>query len=181
MLGHWLNQVFSHPSLFVTLTIVGKTVVIYVLVVAGLRLIGARELGEMSVYDFVLVVVIANAVQNALVGGDNSLVGGLASAFSLLAMNRALTWLFERFPALEHRVIGKPVVLIANGRASWRRLQREGIDRDELMAALRQHGVESINKVRLAMMEVDGEISVVPREGGVRGRPRRRFRGLRSQ
>jgi uncharacterized membrane protein YcaP (DUF421 family) len=178
MLGHWLNVVFSHPSPLVTLAIVGKTVVIYLLVVAGLRLAGTRELGEMSVYDFVLVVIIANAVQNALVGGDNTMVGGLASAFTLLATNRALTWLFDRFPTLERRVIGKPVVLITNGRPSWRRLQREGIDRDELMAALRQHGVESIRQVRLAVMEVDGEISVVPREGGARRRPRRRFRGL---
>jgi uncharacterized membrane protein YcaP (DUF421 family) len=181
MLAHWLADVFSQPGLPVLLAIAAKTAVIYVAVVAGLRLLGSRELGEMTAYDFVLVVVLANAVQNALVGGDNSLAGGLVSAMTLLAMNRGLSLLLDRFPSLRFRTIGEPVVLVSDGSARWQQMRREGIDRTELMAALREHGVASLDEVRLAVLEVDGEISVVPREGGTVHRTRRRFRGLRSR
>ncbi len=180
MLVQWLHQVFSHPSLADSAIIAAKTAVIYVFVITGLRLLGNRELGEMSAYDFVLVVVIANSVQNALVGGDNSLAGGLVSAFTLLGMNRLLTSALDRFPSLHRALIGEPVVLITDGRPRWERMRREGVDRDELMAALREHGVEGMNGVRLAVLEVDGTISVVPREGTVH-RTRRRFRGMRAE
>jgi uncharacterized membrane protein YcaP (DUF421 family) len=179
MLDHWLGEVFSHPGVGGALAIAAKTAVIYVFVVAGLRVLGSRELGEMSAYDFVLVVVIANAVQNALVGGDNSLVGGLVSALTLLLMNRGVSQLIARFPSLERRVVGEPVVLIADGKTRRESMHRQGIERDELMAALREHGVATLDDVRLAVLEVDGSISVVPKEGTVH-RTRRRFRGLRA-
>ncbi len=179
MFDQWLHGVFSHPDLASLLAVCAKTAVIYLFVVAGLRLLGSRELGEMSTYDFVLVVVIANAVQNALVGGDNTLAGGLASALTLLLMNRAMTWLLDRIPALRRTVVGEPVVLVTDGHPLWKRMQREGIDREELMAALREHGVADLEDVRLAVLEVDGEVSVVPRQGTVH-RTRRRFRGLRA-
>ncbi len=181
MLADWLHLVFSHPGLLGSLTIAAKTAVIYVCIVTGLRVLGSRELGEMSAYDFVLVVVIANAVQNALVGGDNSLAGGLVSALTLLAVNRILTMLLERFPGLHRTIVGEPVVLITNGRPRWRQMQHEGIEREELQAALREHGVATIEEVRLAVLEVDGEISVVPRQGTVHRMRRRPVRGLRSQ
>src|SRR5579884_3875245 len=88
MVDKWFTEVFSHPDLAGTLVIAGKTTVIYVFVIVGLRLLGTRELGQMTIYDFVLVVVIANAVQNALVGGDTTLVGGLVAALTLLILNR---------------------------------------------------------------------------------------------
>ena len=80
MFEKWLAEVFTCPDWLTLLSIAGKTAVIYVFVVAGIRILGTRELGRLNAYDFVLVVVIANAVQNALVGGDNTLVGGLVSA-----------------------------------------------------------------------------------------------------
>jgi uncharacterized membrane protein YcaP (DUF421 family) len=132
----------------------------------------------MSVYDFVLVVVLANAVQNALVAGDNSLVGGLVSALTLLVMNLAYTWLLNRFPRLEKQMVGEPVVLISQGNVRWDCLQREGVTRDELMAALREHGVTGVDEVRLAVLEVDGTVSVVPGANHV-PRTRRRIRGPR--
>ena len=82
MFAQWLREVFSSPDWLKVLTIVGRSAVIYLFVVLAMRLLGARPLGRMSAYDFVLVVVIANAVQNALVAGDNSLVGGLVSAIT---------------------------------------------------------------------------------------------------
>ncbi len=181
MLEHWLHLVFSHPGLAGALVIAAKSAVIYILVIIGLRLLGSRELGEMSTYDFVLVVVIANAVQNALVGGDNTLMGGLVSAFTLLVVNRALTGLLERFPAVRRSIVGEPVVLVIDGRARWKRMKKEGIDRGELEQALREHGLARLEDVGLAVLEVDGEISVVPKHGEVHRVRRRPMRGLRTQ
>ncbi len=178
----WLADVFSYPDLPTTLSIAAKTTVIYICVVVGMRVLGTRALGQMNAYDFVLVVVIANAVQNALVGGDNTLAGGLVSALTLLVVNRIFTWVLNTFPWLEHQMVGQPVVLVSSGRAQWESLRREGIDRDELMAALHEHGVAGLDDVRLAVLEVDGSISVVPKESVVHQthQRRRRFRGLRA-
>lgn len=181
MFGQWLGQVFSHPGLVDCLAIAAKTAVIYLFVLAGLRALGSRELGEMTAYDFVLVVVIANAVQNALVQGDDSLGGGLVSAATLLLMNRLLSVLLARFPGLRHRVIGEPIVLVTDGRPRRREMRRAGVDSDELTAALHEHGVADLDAVRLAVLEVDGEISVVPKSGTVHRVRRRRARGTRGE
>jgi uncharacterized membrane protein YcaP (DUF421 family) len=174
----WLTELFSCPDWRTALGIAGKTAVIYVLVVVGMRLLGTRELGRLNAYDIVLVVV-ANAVQNALVGGDNTLGGGLVSALTLLLMNWLVTWLLDRVPWLERHVVGEPVVLVSDGQAQGERMRREGVTRDELMAALREHGVTTLGEVRLAVLEVDGDISVVPRDSAVH-RSRRRFRRVKT-
>src|SRR5690349_4695316 len=101
MFQQWLADVFSYPDGLKSLGIVGRSAVIYLFVIIAMRLLGTRALGRMSAYDFVLVVVLANSVQNALVGGDDTLVGGVVSAVTLLAMNFAYTWLLNRFPKLE--------------------------------------------------------------------------------
>src|SRR5512135_2936954 len=90
MVQDWLNEVFSHPSASDLLVIAGKTAVIYFFLVAGLRLLGKRELGQMTIYDLVLIIVLANSVQNAMVGSDTTLAGGLVAAATLLALNRLL-------------------------------------------------------------------------------------------
>ena len=175
MFEEWLADVFACPSWLKLFAIVGRTALIYLFVIVAMRLLGTRPQGRMSVYDFVLVVVLANAVQNALVGGDNSLPGGLVSALTLLLINLLYSWLLNRFPGLEKHMIGEPVVLITNGQVQWDCLKREGVTRDELMAALREHGVTGIDDVRLAVLEVDGTVSVVPVDAQVH-RTRRRFR-----
>ena len=92
---HWLDVVFSHPDLYGTAVIAGKSAVIYIFLVLGLRLLGQRELGQMSVYDLVLIVVLANAVQNAMVGSDTTLIGGIVAASTLLVLNRLFTYLLS--------------------------------------------------------------------------------------
>ncbi len=179
MLANWLAEVFSCPDWLTLLSIAGKTAVIYVFVVLGIRLLGTRELGRLNAYDFVLIVVLANAVQNAMVGGDNTLVGGLVSALTLLLLNLMCTWLLNRFPWLEKHVVGEPVVLVSDGRLYGERLRGEGVTKDELMAALREHGVTGLAEVRLAVLEVDGDISVVPHDAPVH-RTRRRFRRIKT-
>ena len=175
----WLSEVFNSPDLLGVLGVVGKTAAVYIFVVVGLRLLGTRELGQMSVYDFVLVVVIANAVQNAMVGGDETLVGGLVSALTLMVLDGMLSWLLDHFPKLQHTMIGEPVVLVSDGLPRWEKMKKEGVTREELVAGLHEHGVASLDDVRLAVLEVDGSISVVPKEARVH-RARRRVRGLRT-
>lgn len=176
MFQRWVTEVFSYPDGLMLLSIVGRSLLIYIFVVGAMRLLGTRPLGKMSAHDFVLIVVIANSVQNALVGGDVSLVGGLASAVTLLLANYFYTWLLDRFPKLEKQLLGEPVVLVSDGQPLSEHLQREGVNGEELMAALREHGIAHLDDVHLAVLEVDGAISVVPRDAQVH-RTRRRFRG----
>jgi uncharacterized membrane protein YcaP (DUF421 family) len=175
----WLIEVFSYPSIPTSLGIAAKTTVIYLFVVIGIRILGTRELGEMTIYDFVLVVVISNAVQNALVGGDTTLVGGLISALTMLIINRLFTLFMTRFKWFEHAMVGEPVVLVNSGRVQWEHMKRQGVDRDTLMAGLREHGVLDLNDVQLAVLEIDGTISVVPK-GSTVHRTRRPVRGIKA-
>ena len=175
----WLAIVFSHPSLTVALGIAAKTVIVYLLLVLALRLLGTRELGELTSYDFVFVVVIANAVQNALVGGDNTLVGGLVSAAALLATNFAFTTLVGRVPGLKHRLVGEPILLFSDGQLHEEGMRRSGLTVDDLLIALREHGLGKLQDVKMAVLEVDGTISIVPQDATVL-RTRHRFRGLRA-
>lgn len=176
MLQAWLAIVFSHPTGMQLFAIAGRSVVIYLAVVFGMRLLGTRPLGRLSAHDFVLVIVISNSVQNALVNGDNTLAGGLVSAATLLVMNQIFTWLTQRYPRIEKSLIGEPIVLIEEGQAQPQAMQSQGITHDELMAALREHGVERIEQARLAILETDGSISVVTGDGTAhRGHPR--FKG----
>ncbi|MGH2459220.1 MAG: DUF421 domain-containing protein [Chloroflexota bacterium] len=177
MLGQWLGDVFSHPDLYGALAIAAKTAVIYVFLVVGLRLIGKRELGQMTIYDLVLIVVLANSVQNAMVGPDTTLVGGLVASVTLLSLNRLFTFLLVRYPRLEQRMVGEPILIVRDGRILWGQLRRAGLTRELLMAALREHGVGRLEDVKMAVLEVDGTISVVPREAIVH-RTRHHFRAL---
>jgi uncharacterized membrane protein YcaP (DUF421 family) len=178
--NQWLADVFSHPDPIGALAIAAKTALIYVFLVIGLRLLGKRELGQMSIYDLVLIVVLANSVQNAMVGSDTSLGGGLVAALTLLILNRVFTWLLVKYPALQHNLIGEPVLIAKDGRLLDEQLRQEGVTAEEVMAALREHGLERIEDARMCVLEVDGTISVVPKEAIIH-RTRHRVRALRIQ
>ncbi len=180
MLTHWLAEVFSHPDLKGLLIIAGKTTVIYVFLVAGLRLLGKRELGQMNIYDLVLIIVLANSVQNAMVGDDTTLLGGIVAATTLLIWNRLLTLAFARNRRLERMMVGQPSLILNNGHLIQDRCAREGITKEQVMAALREHGLQKLDDAKMAVLEVDGTISVVPRDADIR-RTRRHFRALRLQ
>jgi uncharacterized membrane protein YcaP (DUF421 family) len=173
-----IAEIFSHPDLHGGLVIAEKTAVIYLFLVLGLRLLGKRELGQMNLYDLVLIVVLANAVQNAMVGDDTTLVGGLIAASILLVMNRGFAILMARSKRVERAMVGGPILIVSNGKPLLDRMRREGITRDQLLAALREHGLQSPDKARLCVLEVDGTISVVPNSSET-FRTRRHFKALR--
>jgi len=178
ILGQWAAAVFSHPDIPGALVIAGKTTVVYLFIVAGLRLLGKRELGQMSVFDLVLIVVIANSVQNAMVGKDTSLGGGIVAAVTLLLLNRLFTWLTVRSDEFRHLMIGVPVLIVRDGRLLQGPMQREGVTREHVMAAMREHGIGKLENVQMAVLELDGSISIVPKESQVQ-RTHHKFRGVR--
>lgn len=138
------------------------TLTVYVVLVLGLRFFGKRELGQMTPFDLVLILTLSNAVQNAMTGGDNSLLGGLLSAGTLLVTHWAFTRLGDRVPGVKKWLEGEPTLLVHEGKLLPRHMRQEGVDLDELMMAIRQHGLNELSQVGAAVLEVDGTISIVP-------------------
>jgi uncharacterized membrane protein YcaP (DUF421 family) len=158
--------------------VVARTLVVYGAIVVGLRLVGKRELGQMSIPDLVVVLLVANAVQNAMVGSDVSVPAGLVSAATLLVTNLVLARVRARSRRLDRLIEGVPTVLVKDGAVIQRNLEQEGIDRDELDSAIREHGLEHLADVRLAVLEPDGSVSVIPASAPVL-RSRRQVRQVR--
>ncbi len=160
-----------------------RTLAVYAAVLVGLRVMGKRQLGQMNVADLVVILLIANAVQNAMVGPDTSLIGGVAAAVTLLVVNFLLTRVLSRNPFAERLVEGSPTLLVKDGQVVVPNLRREGVTEDELEMAIREHGIESAGSVRVAYLEPDGTISAIPMDAKVmRGRRRvRRVRQMRKR
>ena len=175
---HFLSDVFSHPDLQGSFIIAGKAALIYIFLVIGLRLLGRRELGQMTVYDLVLLIILANSVQNAMVGNDTTLVGGLVAGITLLTLNKLFNKLIRRSKRIERIMVGEPLLIINDGKLIKKHMESEGITREQVMAALREHGIENLDDVHLGVLEVDGTISIVPNQSTVY-RGRRHYRALR--
>jgi uncharacterized membrane protein YcaP (DUF421 family) len=158
-----------------------RTVVVYVAVLGLLRLAGKRELGQMSAADLVVILVIANAVQNAMNGGDNSLTGGIVAAATLVGMNYFLGRFGRRVPFIGHFVVENPTLLLQDGKVIEDHLEREHVEEDEIAMAAREHGISDLRDVSAAILEVDGSISIIPREGGRVHRARRHLRQFRQR
>jgi uncharacterized membrane protein YcaP (DUF421 family) len=160
--------------------VVLRTIVVYVALLFLLRLFGKRELGQLTSFDLVVVLVVSNAVQNAMVGPDTSLTGGLLAAFTLLLVNWIVNLLDLRWHWLYRRVVGEPSLLVNRGRFVESHLRREGVAHDEVLQAMREHGIASIEDVKMAVLEVDGTISFVPADAKT-VRTRRRVRGRKPR
>jgi uncharacterized membrane protein YcaP (DUF421 family) len=144
------------------LDIVIRTLVVYVAVVFGLRIGGKREVGQLGTVDLVALLLLANAVQNAMVGTDSSLAGGLISGMVILLSTRVLDMLTRRSAVVRRLVVGESRVLIENGHVNRKAMAHEQISDDELQEALHEHGLEYRREVRRATLEVDGSISIIP-------------------
>ena len=141
-----------------------RTVVVYLVIFAGLRLMGKREMGQMTVLDLVAILLVANAVQNAMVGPDVSLAGGVIAGLTLLAVNAGLSALRLRGGLWGRLLEGTPTVLVEDGEFIPPHLRKEGLERSEVEMAMREHGIASVRDVKLAVLETDGSISIVPRD-----------------
>lgn len=152
-----LREILGDP-LTVAFTLL-RVAVVYLVLLLFLRLSGKKVLGQMTPLDLLTLLLLSNVVQNAMIGPDNSLLGGLLGAGLLLLLDRVLSR-----SRLRRSFMGEPVLLVHEGRPVWDHLRREGVELEELMAALREHGVARLEDVLEAVLEVDGTISVVPKD-----------------
>ncbi|MFC5579036.1 DUF421 domain-containing protein [Lysobacter niabensis] len=148
-----------------------RAAVVYVLVMVLVRASGKRAAGQFTPFDLILLILIGNAVQNGINGGDNSLTGALIMATTLIALNYMVAFLTSRSARMERVVEGVPVVLARNGKLFDAVLRRELVSRDDFKEALRLNGLHDVADVELALLETNGNISVVPREQSGAGRP----------
>jgi len=138
-----------------------RSIAVYIFIVAAIRLFGKKEFAKLTITDLVFILLISNSVQNAMVGEDSSLQGGIASALALFALNFMIKKITYLFPAVDKLLDGEPITLVYDGKLMLSGLKKSEISIDELMVAIREHGVETVAEVDLAVFEVDGSISVL--------------------
>lgn len=148
--------------------LVFRSVLIYLAVLLGMRLFGKREVGQFTLFDLALVMLVGNSVQPAITGPDTSLTGGLVITATLFLLNRLVNYLTVRSRLVRDIIEGRPTVVARGGRWLRAALAQEGLTPDDCLAALRDHGVTSVEDVDIAVLEVDGTLSVVPKGEGLR-------------
>lgn len=168
---------FIYPYLLILLS----SVAVYLFIILAIRLFGKRELSQLSVFDLVFILLISNAVQNAMVLGNETLYGGLAAALSLFTVNYLFKRLQLKFPKFGKIVQGDSIMLVYYGKIIPSHLRLAGISEEEVMQAIREHGVASVSEVDLAVLEVDGNISVLSNDFQKRSHRRRKAHKILSE
>ncbi len=158
---HWATLV--HPGIPVVEKI-ARTLAVYTFLLLGLRFAGKRELGQLNAFDLVMLLLLTSALQNAIIGNDTSLTGGLIGGTTLLVFNYLVVRVLYRHRKLDRLLEGDADTLIVNGKLLERRLEKELITRDELEAAARRQGIPSLAHVKTARLEVGGALTFVQRE-----------------
>jgi uncharacterized membrane protein YcaP (DUF421 family) len=143
-----------------------RSAVVYTVLIILLRVTGKRQIGQLAPFDLVLLLVLSNAVQNSMNGGDNSIVGGLISAVTLIALNYLVGYATFKSKRIEAIVEGRPLILIHNGRLFGDVLARAQLTHHELDAALRQNGCGCVEEVQTAILENNGAVTVISRSRG---------------
>ena len=141
--------------------IIFSTIAVYFFLIMAIRLFGKKELAQLSVFDLVFILLISNVVQNAMTGPDTSLSGGLTGAAALFVINYLLKYAEFHFPFFGKALQGESLMLVFKGTVNSKNIKKSKITMDELMEAIREHGVTSIKDVDLAVFEVDGNISIL--------------------
>ena len=154
--------------------LVVRSVAIYVALLLGFRFFGNREIGQFTLFDLVLVLLVANAVQPAMTGPDSSLTGGFVIIVTLLVTNYLVSLLRVRSAAFRRLVEPPSTVLGKDGKWLADAVKKQSITDEELEEALREHGLVDVKETKLVVLESDGSMSVVPKDGGTTHRPRRR-------
>ncbi len=138
-----------------------KSVCIYIFIIVAIRLFGKKEISQLSVVDLVFILLISNSVQNAMVGNDSTVQGGMAAALGLFCCNYVLRFFLLRSKKFRNTLQGEEVVLVLHGKVLQEGLKCAKMTQEELEMAVREHGVEKISEADLVALEVDGNISVL--------------------
>ena len=160
---HQLLQTLSTDMFHVPVPIVEKIfrpVMVYLCLIFFLRLFGKRELAQLNPFDLVVLLSLSNTVQNAMIGDDNSVSGGVIGAFSLLTINWLLTWLLFRAPKVDAAFQGKPATLITAGTVDESALKRECLTPEELISVLNKNGFNDPAEVQSCVLEPNGTFFV---------------------
>jgi uncharacterized membrane protein YcaP (DUF421 family) len=156
-----------HDMFYLALPVAEKIVrpiIVYVFLILGVRLAGKRQLAQLNAFDLVVLLTLSNTVQNAIIGDDNSVTGGLIGAATLLMINYVVVWYLYGHQKLDRLIEGDADVLIADGKVRQDRLRKELITESELEAAARRQGFGSLQDVDRAILEPGGTISLVARK-----------------
>lgn len=143
------------------LDIIIRSAAVYFFMVIALRIFGKKELSQLNTSDVILILLISNSVQNAMVGNNSSLFGGLVAALVLFIINFILKKMMYNYKSFNDLIQDKPEILIHNGKIDFKALAKLEISSDELDEVIREHGIEKFKDVKLAMLEIDGNISVI--------------------
>jgi len=156
-----------------------RAAVFYLVLLAAMRLFGKREVGQFTVFDLVMVLLVANAVQPAMTGPDSSILGGLVIVTVLFVLNALLARLRFRSPLVRRLLEGQPRIIARDGRWIPEALRREGLEPEDCLMAMREHGIGSVSEIGLAVLETDGTISFIPADAPMhRGKRRVRTRRI---
>ena len=140
-----------------------RTAIVYLFLVTAIRVSGKREVGQMSVLELIVVLIVSDAVQNSMVGDNTTIWGGLVAVIVLLGLDFVLRELSRRSRRVRAAVEGEPRLLVRDGRLLARAVEEEGLGAEDVRVALREHGLARIDDVQLAVLETDGTISVIGR------------------
>jgi uncharacterized membrane protein YcaP (DUF421 family) len=141
-----------------------RTIIVYFALMLGLRVSGKRELAQLNPFDLIVLLMLSNTVQNAIIGDDNTVTGGILGAVTLLSVNYLIVRLVYRSPALQRIFEGEPEVLVRHGHIRRHKLERELITPEELEAAAHRQGIASLHEVEKCILEPTGTISFIERK-----------------
>jgi len=157
------------------LIVAGTSAAVYIFLVLAIRLFGKKEFSQLSVFDIVFILLISNAVQNSMIAADFSFWSGIVSAVTLFIVNFLFKNIIYKIPKLSDWVQGHPVMLIYEGKVIPDNIKKAKITIPELEEAAREHGVNSVKNVNIAVLEIDGSISIVAEETGLFKRKKHRY------
>ena len=161
MHGIWKDMFFLGVPLLEKIL---RPIIVYIFLIVGLRLSGKRELAQLNPFDLIVLLTLSNTVQNAIIGDDNSVSGGIIGAASLLAINYLVVRFLYDHRKLDQIVEGSPDVLIENGKVYEHKLKKELITREELAAAARKQGFDALSEVHQCILEPGGTLSFIARK-----------------
>lgn len=162
-----------------------RPVIVYLCLVVFLRIFGKRELAQLNPFDLVVLLSLSNTVQNAIIGDDNSVTGGVVGAFALLAINWLLTWFLFRAPKVDHALEGSPTTLVRRGEVDEAALKRECLTHEELISVLNKNGFNDPAEIEICVLEPNGTFYVKGKQPSIdqveRAELKSALEGLRAE
>lgn len=138
-----------------------NTAFIYIFIIAGLRLLGKQELGQLSLTDFIFIILISEVVGDAMLASNDTLTGGLFAAVTLMILNKLLRLWIDKSRKFRYMMEGRPAILIREGKINPELMKKNSINMEELEQACREQGIGDLSTIALAILEVDGKISIL--------------------